>query len=600
MLVPVDQLVGMTFGQYQPGRLLGQGSLSTLYAARQAGTRRCVMLSLITLPPNCTGRPRERFLERFMQMASVVRQLSHPNIVPLYDFGEQLGYPYLVSPLNEAGTLMTLLRTQKTCSPEQTLDLLKQMASALDYAHEHGVMHGSLKPSVIQIDAEQSVQISGFGLTQMMAMQGVGHIEHSHPHLFSVAGTLLANPMYMAPEMVRGAALDTPADIYALGTLLFEMLSGRPPYQGDDPLEVALQHVKQNVPSLLSFNPSVPAALDLVLQRALERDPGRRNSSAGKLVAPFERVLNLLRAVTNPSQPVVAVKPVPSTTGKQWIPMPGMTSGKIPAVQINDTANTARVLPVETGKLVAHQSQKRLTGTLTVAPQQISFDPIVLNASPSTEERVEKTARSGKPEKRKPAPKAKKVEKAEASVPDDSYAAKSKRSNRRAILLATGSIVAAGAMGVVGYSLLPQIRNLARITTGNNPNPAATKTTGGNTPATKSAVAPTPGATTPATGNVLATAGELPTNAAKPFVLPGTETKAILVHLPAGDYVAYERACTHQGVAVNYNADTHMLVCPLHFSIYDPANKAAVLDGPAPTPLKMIEVKVNADGSVSL
>jgi serine/threonine protein kinase len=306
MIDSVEQLVGKTIGDYYLSQLLGRGKLSAVYTAQQKGGTEQVMLTIFLLPPECQGIVRERFLTRFAQQAHALCQLHHPHIVPTYAYGEQDGYPYLITPMIEGETVASLLKQQQHCSPDLTLILLRQIAAALDYAHAHNVIHGTLKASNILLVREKgsncayTVMTAGFGLAHMLEIRGIGQVAHQHPGLFSIAGTLLTNPIYIAPEVIEGGTFDERADVYALGILTFEMLCGRPPFSSVNPFDVLQQHVNDRIPSLQATASDVPAALDIALQRALERDPELRLQAAGKLVSAFERVLNVIEEAAKP------------------------------------------------------------------------------------------------------------------------------------------------------------------------------------------------------------------------------------------------------------------------------------------------------------
>jgi serine/threonine protein kinase len=298
--VSVEQLVGQTFGDFSVDQLLAQGSLSAVYLAHQSTPKRRALLTAFLLPAGWGEQQRSLFLSRFSEVASILVSLDHPHIIPTYSFGEQSGYPYLVTDFLEQVSLARVLKQQTRCTPMQTLALLKQIADALDYAHEHGMVHGTLKPANILLDDQQNVHITGLGLTHILEMRGIGMVQHPLPHLYSVADTLLYSPEYLAPEVVEGQPVDARSDMYALGCIVYELLCGKPPFAGDDPLEVAMQHVQQPVPSLHSVYAQAPAALDLIVQRTLDRDPDRRYKSAAKLANVFGRVLNVLDAAANP------------------------------------------------------------------------------------------------------------------------------------------------------------------------------------------------------------------------------------------------------------------------------------------------------------
>jgi serine/threonine protein kinase len=299
--VSVEQLVGQTFGDFSVDRLLGRGALSAVYLAHQSNPERRVLLTVFLLPVWCKEPQRALFMERFSKIASILVSLDHPHITSTYDFGEKFGYPYLVTEFLEEISLASVLKQQARCTPTQTLALLKQIAEALDYAHDHDMVHGALRPANILLDSQQNVHITGMGLARILEMRGIGTSQHPLPHLYSIADTLLYSPAYLAPEVVEGQSFDARSDMYALGCILYELLCGQPPFSGDDPVAVAMQHVQQPIPSLQSVYALAPAALDLIVQRTLDRDPGRRYQSARKLASVFGRVLNVLDAATSPA-----------------------------------------------------------------------------------------------------------------------------------------------------------------------------------------------------------------------------------------------------------------------------------------------------------
>ncbi|HYU73134.1 MAG TPA: serine/threonine-protein kinase, partial [Ktedonobacteraceae bacterium] len=313
---PVDQLVGKKLGQYDIEQLLGYGNINAVYAARQQSQNRVVMLTTFLVPETFSLEARERFTARFTQEASLLLRLNHPHILPISDFGEQAGYPYLVTPFVTSGSLASVLKQEQRCTPEHVLPLLKQIAEGLDYIRSNGVVHGTLKPANILLDDEQGLQITGFGLTSILRMHGIEQIDHPYAHLMSITGTFLGAAEYTAPEVARGTPADERSDIYALGILLFELLTGALPFTGDDPFVVAMRHIEENVPSLQSAWPDVLPALDLIVQRAVERNPAYRFQSAGKLAHAYERVLSVIQ------QGTITVKEKPDPSSKKTLPPP--------------------------------------------------------------------------------------------------------------------------------------------------------------------------------------------------------------------------------------------------------------------------------------
>src|SRR6266700_2107446 len=257
--IPVEQLVGQTLGTYRIERLLGYGNSEIACLARQPAHSQPVMLTLFTLPETFSPQARERFKTRFTEVASLVMKLHHPSIFPIYDFGEQWGYYYLVTPSVTTSSLARVLKQQGKLTLETTQEILRQVADGLDYIHGQGLTHGALGNTNIILESEQQIQIAGVGLGGILTMRGLEQRSHPYAHLASIAGTFLGAPEYIAPEVVQGAPVDARADIYALGAMLFEWLTGTPPFVGADPLRTALLHVQQPVPSLLSFRPDLPS-----------------------------------------------------------------------------------------------------------------------------------------------------------------------------------------------------------------------------------------------------------------------------------------------------------------------------------------------------
>lgn len=605
--MPVEQLVGKTFGNYRIDQFLGQGNLSAAFLARQQHPNQRVMITVFTLPPWCNGSRFSRFMERFSYESSKLVALNHPHILSVYDFGEAFGYPYLVSAFVEEVPLSNILLQQSSCTPLQTLALLKQIAEALDYAHQAGVVHGTLKPVNILLDSQQAVHVTGFGLAHILSMQGIGSVTHPYPHLLSVAETLLYSPEYLAPEVVQGVPVDARSDIYALGIVLYELLCGTPPFTGKDLFEVARKHVNQTITPLHKRNAQIPPALDTILQKALDREPGRRFQAAEKLATSFERVMSVLDAAASsavanraPSALLdISQKPTlhwfeaEALPDQQWYPqinptesvviqeasaskaMPAMPTA-VPWTAVRSTGNTsshARSLSMKSAAVssVSQNSVKvpyaSFRPSLPSAPlnglQQNGFSP-QFSANQATnvqQDDVANTTQGSQPAK-------------EVAEPPKQQ----KKTHRRAFLWAAGGVVAAGALAAGGFSLIRifGMNGLAAM------DQAQSKTK-----------VPT------STGTIIGSKTQAP-NTAVSFTNPTDTKTALLLHLPDGSFVAYESACTHEGVQVHYDAKSHHFVCPRHGAIFDPAHNGAVLKGPAQKPLQRVQLQINADGSITI
>jgi len=286
-----DTLLGKSIGGYQIVKRVGQSNLSTVYLAQSHMQGQTAIFTTFTLPDKFSIYAREIFNERFIRVVSALTRLKHPHVAPVYDFGMQPEYLYMVTALTPSDTLAALVQRQSGMSTTHVLDLMRQIADGIDYAHRSGVVHGSLSSGNIVLGSGQQVQIAGFGLVQILALSDIEALNHPYAHVLSVAMTFLGNPYSIAPEVVQGASVDPAADIYALGILLFEMLSGQPPFVDADPLKTALARLNLPVPSISELRPDLPLSLDSVLQKAMAYDPGQRYTSAANLVQAFEQAL---------------------------------------------------------------------------------------------------------------------------------------------------------------------------------------------------------------------------------------------------------------------------------------------------------------------
>jgi serine/threonine protein kinase len=237
------------------------------------------------------------YIERFRREASAIGNLQHDHILPAYDFGEQTPWHYLVMPYIDYCTLADKLKEQGPLSLEEAGELLQQIAGALQFAHDHGVIHRDIKPSNILLRDDHYAYLADFGLAK--SMEGTSKVTQT--------GVLLGTPEYMAPELADGPA-GTGSDIYALGILLYQMLTGRTPFSGDSALAIYLKQMREQPLPPSRFNPAIPPSVDRVILRALEKDPRRRYSSASQLAQAYLRALEEKDA---PAFSESAVSPTP-------------------------------------------------------------------------------------------------------------------------------------------------------------------------------------------------------------------------------------------------------------------------------------------------
>jgi serine/threonine-protein kinase len=275
-LQPGDKL-----GPYEILAEIGRGGMATVYRAHQPSMGRPVAIKV--LPEQFLHDP--TFLSRFTNEARVIAALEHPRILPVYDFGEAAGVPYIVMRLMPHGSLRDRLR-RGPLSIAEAVRVIGQVAEALDYAHARRVIHRDLKPDNVLMDEAGNCYLSDFGIAKVVESSPV------------VSGTVGAGtPKYMAPEQIRGGRPTPRSDIYALGAMAFELLSGRPPFEAEDTPALMYMHVYEPVPRLAEVRPDLPAAvasLQNVIDRAMAKAPEARYTTAGEFSASLARAAALL------------------------------------------------------------------------------------------------------------------------------------------------------------------------------------------------------------------------------------------------------------------------------------------------------------------
>jgi len=299
----MQSLLGQTLGQYRIVEQLGKGGMATVYKAFQPSLERFVAIKV--LPPYFAHQ--EGFGERFVREAKAIARLDHPHILPIHDYGREGDISYIVMKYVDAGTLKDLEGGARLAL-EQALQIVQQIAEALDYAHGQGIIHRDVKPGNVLMDHGTWVLLTDFGLAKMA--EGSQQLTGS--------GVGVGTPAYMAPEQGQGRPVDGRADVYALGIVLYEMLTGRVPYEAETPLAVVLRHVTDPLPLPRLLNPQIPEAVEQVILKALAKDPEERYGSAGDMATALSRAMEDAKGIATllqaAAEPTAAQVPTPQPT----------------------------------------------------------------------------------------------------------------------------------------------------------------------------------------------------------------------------------------------------------------------------------------------
>ena len=282
-------------GRYRVLSRLGAGGMAEVWSAEDSQLGRRVALKLLA----SRFAQNADFRERFRREASAAAAMQHPNIVSIYDRGEWEGTSYIAMELVDGHTLKQLITDRGPAGPSAAIDLTIEILKALRYAHKRGIVHRDIKPQNVLLDAEGGLKVADFGIARAGASE------------MTETGAIVGTVQYISPEQAQGQPVSPRSDLYSVGVVLYELLTGRVPFDGEAPVSVALKQVSEPPVPPSQLRPGIPPALEHVVMRALEKDPARRYGSADEFIAALEQ------ARRAPTRQVV-LEPTP---GEPWAPV---------------------------------------------------------------------------------------------------------------------------------------------------------------------------------------------------------------------------------------------------------------------------------------
>ncbi len=329
-----EVMVGKVLGSYALRRVLGLGSMGAVYLARQSQSQRKVVVKVFLQASVLEPLQYIDFMIRFRHEMESVASLEHPHILPINEFDERDGFVYLVMPFVSVRTLGSVLNSQEMLPLPKVADYLNQLAGALDYAHEHGVLHLDIKPSNILVTRDDHLLFTDFALTKTMTERQAARIRQFKVGMLD----------YLAPEQVIGKEAGEKADLYSLGAVLYHLITGSAPFKGESLVEVAKKNLQESPPSPCSKREDLPRAAEPAMLRALAKHPADRYAHARDLATAFRQAL-----AAPPIELQQPRKELPSSSDIN-------SAGLYPAYSLFDPNWRADFIPADNSELASGQS----------------------------------------------------------------------------------------------------------------------------------------------------------------------------------------------------------------------------------------------------
>src|SRR3954466_15714995 len=331
------QMIGTVLsGRYRLEAKLGSGGMSTVYLARDETLDRSVAIKVMHREMSEQADQ----LQRFRQEARAVAKLSHPNVVGVIDAGEDGGYPYIVLEYVEGETLKQRINRLGALDVQEALAYAIEIARGLTVAHARQMVHRDIKPQNVLIDSEGRAKLTAFGISRQLEQDGM-----------TATGRVLGTTDYVAPEQAMGHPVDQRSDIYSLGVVLYEMLTGQVPFTADSQVGVAMKHVNEDLPDVQQRRPELSAAAAMTVERATAKDPDQRYQQVGELIDDLSTALEVeaARAGGTTGEATSVLEAVPATErqvacGCPWpllpvIALPLVAAAVLPAVLLISSGN---------------------------------------------------------------------------------------------------------------------------------------------------------------------------------------------------------------------------------------------------------------------